>query len=676
MIFKRIILENVRSYESLDLNFQLGSTLLSGDIGSGKTTVLLAIEFALFGLQPGQKGTALLRNGKDSGKVSLELEIDGKEIKIERELKRSKSVSQGKVSIIIDNERKEISIKELKNEIIRLLNYPSEFEKKTNLLYKFTVYTPQEEMKQIMIESADTRINTLRHIFGMDRYKKIKENTELVIKKLKEDIKEKQGFILDLGSKIQQRQEKSDSLQKIKTELSIILQNITTIKQQKAQIEKKIEETDKKIQEKNLLENEIGKSKILFSSKKENVLRLEREIQNLREKKIIFNQSEIENKRKEQIEEQVELKSKQEKNNEILGNINYLNNKKKEAIELRERMSGMEKCPTCLQNVEPEYKINISNKITKELREIEEKLKTNQENKITINKHLEEGNNKLEQIRKEIQELEILRIKSENYQKNQELKQQKEQDKKKLEEDIKILEDQINRLNKTTLDLHRIDEEYNKIKQQLNLIIEKERNSEIKKAEFSREIQIIESYLLELEKEITIKQQAKQKLDKIDELRDWLSEKFLGLILFVEKNVMLKLREEFSRIFNNWFLMLVEDEIEVSLDEQFTPIIEQRGFQTDYSFLSGGERTAIALAYRLALNQVINSLLSKIKTHNLVILDEPTDGFSEQQLDKMRDIFEELDVQQLILVSHEAKIESFVDHVIKVKKEHGISRIE
>jgi exonuclease SbcC len=60
----------------------------------------------------------------------------------------------------------------------------------------------------------------------------------------------------------------------------------------------------------------------------------------------------------------------------------------------------------------------------------------------------------------------------------------------------------------------------------------------------------------------------------------------------------------------------------------------------------------------------------------LVILDEPTDGFSEAQLDKIRDVLQELNVRQLIIVSHEQKIEGFVENVIKFKKEGGISRIE
>lgn len=64
MKIKRITLDNIRSYEHQEITFPEGSVLLSGDIGSGKTSILLGIEFALFGLQPGQKGSSILRNGQ------------------------------------------------------------------------------------------------------------------------------------------------------------------------------------------------------------------------------------------------------------------------------------------------------------------------------------------------------------------------------------------------------------------------------------------------------------------------------------------------------------------------------------------------------------------------------------------------------------------------------------
>src|SRR3990167_4840495 len=118
MKLKKIVLENIRSYKSQEVEFPEGSILLSGDIGSGKTTILLAIEFALFGLQPGQKGSSLLRNDKNEGIIVLEFEIEGKQVIIERRLKRGKSISQEYTSVIIDNQKQEKSISEIKNIIL------------------------------------------------------------------------------------------------------------------------------------------------------------------------------------------------------------------------------------------------------------------------------------------------------------------------------------------------------------------------------------------------------------------------------------------------------------------------------------------------------------------------------------------------------------------------------
>ncbi|MEM3122138.1 MAG: AAA family ATPase [Candidatus Pacearchaeota archaeon] len=84
-------MRNIRSYENEEITFPMGSVLLSGDIGVGKTSILLAIEFALFGLQPGQKGASLLRKDSDEGFVELEIEIEGEKIILKRALKRKKN---------------------------------------------------------------------------------------------------------------------------------------------------------------------------------------------------------------------------------------------------------------------------------------------------------------------------------------------------------------------------------------------------------------------------------------------------------------------------------------------------------------------------------------------------------------------------------------------------------
>ena len=90
---------------------------------------------------------------------------------------------------------------------------------------------------------------------------------------------------------------------------------------------------------------------------------------------------------------------------------------------------------------------------------------------------------------------------------------------------------------------------------------------------------------------------------------------------------MVSINQEFNEHFRKWFGLLVEDPSkEARVDEDFTPIVEQDGYEQNLRYLSGGEKTSVALAYRLALNSIVQKVAAGMKS-NLLILDEPTDGF-------------------------------------------------
>ena len=198
MIIKSIKLENIRSYTNKEVKFELGSTLLSGDIGSGKSTILLAMDFALFGLSKGIiTGEALLRHGEKNGSVELCFKIDEKEIRIKRNLKRgASSVSQDNGYLMINGDLINLSPVELKQRILELLNYPSEILTKKSLIYRYTVYTPQEEMKTILLGKKEDRLDTLRKVFNIDKYKRIKENSRILSSELRGRIK---GYEFSVG---------------------------------------------------------------------------------------------------------------------------------------------------------------------------------------------------------------------------------------------------------------------------------------------------------------------------------------------------------------------------------------------------------------------------------------------------------------------------------------------
>jgi len=169
-----------------------------------------------------------------------------------------------------------------------------------------------------------------------------------------------------------------------------------------------------------------------------------------------------------------------------------------------------------------------------------------------------------------------------------------------------------------------------------------------------------------------------EKVDKIiftDQIGTWLDQHFIPSIEQIESQVLISIKEEFSKLFQKWFYLLIEvGDIDVEIDEFFTPIVNQNGYRLEVDSLSGGEKTSIALAYRLALNEIIRRMI--MLDDNLLILDEPTDGFSKEQLVQIKHVLEELSASQVIVVSHEKELEGFVETIFRVVKESEKSQVE
>lgn len=680
MIFKKLTIQNIRSYENLTIEFPRGSILLAGDIGSGKTSILLGLQFALFGLQPGQKGSSILRQGTDNAYACLEFEVDGETITLERTIKKSSSggITQDSNIITIGTTREELSTSEMKDRVITLLHYPKEFVKKSNLLYKFTVYTPQEEMKAIVQEKPEVRLDTLRHIFGIDRYKRIKDNAQILLTKVKDSIKIKEILASELNllkEKFTLENEKKIRLVRDSNNMNIDYQNLILTKQQK---EENLASSQGLIDEKKHLVSDLEKKIVLIQGRQDLESRMKKEIilmQRQVQEKIDFSEerlravSELLEKHKQILEE------KNSSFLELSSQISVLNSRKERPLQLKEKITSLENCPTCLQKVSPDHKCRIEKETQYDIEEIDRELeqkiqqKQNLIKEINTEKELiggyESDKNYLQQnkIKYEHQREIEIKIKSDAF-----ILDRTSNEIMELQEEIEQLENKIQTFSKS-------QEIFDSAKKEFQEINEVSRLKEIAMATTNKELEILKTRLDELRLEIQDKEKFREQVNHLRSLQDWIQEKFIAMINITEKNVMSKLRSEFSAIFSEWFSTLVSDSLSVRLDEDFTPIITNQDYEIDYDFLSGGERTATALAYRLALNQVLNSMLSNIKTKDIVILDEPTDGFATEQIQKMRDIFEQLKAEQMILVSHEEQIEGFVDHVIRVRKD-GTSSIE
>ncbi len=684
MILKSILLENIRSYSNQRMEFPTGSVLLAGDIGAGKSTILLAIEFALFGLKSGElSGGALLRHGAKQGSVEIIFEIEGKVIIVKRTLKKGKDrIGQGPGYVAVDNVREDLMPKEIKARVLELFNYPMGLVSKSqDLIYRYTVYTPQDQMKKIIYEDKDSRLDTLRKVFNIDKYKIIRENALIYSKSLRERRNNFEGRIVDLEDKKGKKKElieREESLVSNSKKAAELLKNakektlVGKSKLEKLELQvKEFNEMKKKIE---LLDLEL-KNVVEKREKDRNeiddlqaaILKLRDELKDYKDESNLNVIYEDKERRVETAEK--ELVSVRNEKSEIKGKITHLK-------QSAEKIVNLDNCPLCQQKVPHEHKDGIVSKSNSEIMELKNKFLALEKKETELDSNLQFLKRELRELRERISLSKVLSVKRDGLLEKQEKLNLLKSGFEKSKENVALINSEKIELSKKLGAFAEIDERYVLVKKEYDIVLADERKLELECNSVLKELEVLREQIKTLSEEISEKEKVKKELKKIVELQSWIQNKFVNLVANMEKHVMLTVYHEFNELFQQWFDMLVEDEsINVSLDDSFSVVVEQNGYETFIENLSGGEKTSVALAYRLALNRVINDVVSQIKTNDLLILDEPTEGFSTNQLDRVRDVLDQISIKQIIIVSHENKIESFVNNVVRVNKQEGFSSI-
>jgi len=791
MLLKRITLNNIRSYANQAIEFSEGSTLLAGDIGCGKSSLLLAIEFALFGTsRPDLPAEALLRKGETQGSVELCFSLADQEINIKRNLKKDKNaIKQVSGHIVINGIKKELTAVELKAEIIHLLGYPEEFiEKNKNYIFRFTVYTPQEEMKFILHEEPEIRLEVIRKIFNLEKYCLVRENIQPVLKSMRvslaisktklEPMEDKKAAIQQLEQTMKELQEKISKLlqpmQEIQEQLTLKKNNLERLEilqrerqkwlLEQARLSALIEEKTKFLVR--LTENRDSLARQLeelgaVEGEEETINRQikaweEQEktriavISQLQERSAQLRQS-IENsqaeiKLLEQKLSQRELAAQQiSKTQEAISaktgiaeelNLLELSLEKCRASivknktiiaaseQTKTQILQLDNCPTCLQKVSSEHKQKIYRKEDQVIEDARRPLQHLERQKHDLMKETGRAKQQLLEIQKEEQLMMKLRAElrqleeavlihnrkrdqlkqwaRENNETSQELQitSQKpslrekiillqesklklsqlkmlEKNKQELQEQLMALQELICSSEQKLLSVNEnlqlrtdLQEQITSERSRYLALTDQEREYSLKLMELKTTMVGLEKNKEQSEAELALLKTIESEQKRLQDNYNWLELYFIPLTSAIEKQVMFQIYNNFNEIFKEWFAILINNEqITARLDDSFTPVIEQNGYEISFSNLSGGEKTAASLAYRLSLNRVINDVISRIKTKDLLILDEPTDGFSSEQLDRIREVLEKLQLRQTIIVSHESKIESFVEKVIRISKD-------
>ena len=684
MLIEKIKLANIRSYNNAEIDFPEGSILLSGNIGSGKSTILLAIDFALFGISRDLPGTALLRNGEKEGSVELHFKINDKKIVVKRVLKRSvTSVSQDTGELTVEGEKNEFTAMELKQRILELLNYPPDLlTKSKSMVYHYTVYSPQEKMKEILLSSNEDRLEILRKVFGIDKYKRVRNNVEIFIVALKQKSKEVAAMVADLEQKLEELSEQKQREEELNLVLKKISPEVIMLKSKYEEKKKSIEVFESELKQYEMLKHEIEKTTISIKHKVSEIATSKEMVETLHSQMLTI-QNDLAKlpMADSSLHERISIMEKEIKNLEeqqvhCHKKISSLETIKSNHEKLCNDINSLEECPICQQSIEEGHKKKVSKKASGEIEKLDREI-------LALKTSLEQNGQILTHRKNEVKKLESML-------QNQKVIEVKQSDLYSRKKDLEVVEKRVRSSNDELVLLNQklfsfqsnfkenplIETELKNKKQELEIISENLRDFEIKKASTDSEIKTLTIIIKKLELEIESKEKLKENIAKLLQLREWLEKQFMNITLIMEKNIMLRVHAELESLIQRWFSALVDSEtIKIRIDEEFSPIIEQNGYEIEYLHLSGGEKTAAALAYRLALNQVINTLMSSINTKDILMLDEPTDGFSQEQLDRMRNILEEINTKQTIIVSHDPKVESFVDTVIRLEKSEHTTKV-
>lgn len=740
-----IYLENIRSYKKSYLILPPKDVItIYGHTGSGKTSLLMAIRFALFGLpQKGPErdlfsaykdphGADLLRVDSTRGKVRLIILLRGKLYLIERVIERKGNSYTSTEGLIEEYEIEDGRIKlksrkfmytrgELDDYMIRLLGIRERKSEKgtaTPLVYSTALYVPQFNTHEVLQLSEEQRIEIIERALGLDKYKLFKYNYEKVSKKLDELIKEKtQIYNYHRENLMKKNKEKlSKELNSMRLEL-VRLENEEKILNSEYNRVKELEEDIRR--EIQRLENERKDLQSQINEYNEKLRKL-REVENIIIEKINtspINEKVLENYMNILDEKIEESKKAIEELNKAVFNLNReveLKEKEKSALDqeysiISAQIAGLKKeidithsniediekergniedlinrglCPVCRQQIPHEHGLKLLKDVKDELANLKVKLNSlqNQLGDLVNKQEIVERSRKTAQLT-------IYELKG----KLQDLSKKREELLKGIQRLLEIkleiaslinnwkaLKEELSRVDVKAIDnsIKSIEREVENKREVLFQVESNIRQIIEKKSEIAREIGRLKGLLDSIERELSEISSLEQELERLrkelDRLRGLkeLFEYSYKAVEEIEKQVLKRLIDEFRIIFYQYLSTLIRDQpVEVVVTDDFNVVEKIRIGRAVYSTpsLSGGQNIAIGLAYRLALNQVVRRH-SKFLQKSVLILDEPTTGFSSELVSRLKELLKNMSGEegQVIVVTHDTTLIEAGDCRIKL----------
>jgi len=678
-MIRNIELVDFLAHSNTKLEFDNDATVFVGDNGAGKSSIIDAITFSLFGEHTRKNNKGLIRRGANQGFAKIEFTANEKNYQAIRKIDSKGTLTaqfaedvDGKLIPIAEGERKQFG-ESMTKHVEETLGM--DFEK-----LKIASIVQQGELNSIIKAKPKEFKELLNTIIGIDKLDTALASMRTVQREFRSTIQKKFGYddIQVVENKITEYQNESKNAHP----------RLEQLDDEKREQELLISKLEKQIQSDSTKESQL---KDLESRKKEwqeyakDVIK---SIQNeVTEKEEIVNECKpcfTISKNKNEIES--EINKNQKELSVIESELSSLEKKQvrlEEHEELAEKLVLKDgKCPVCDSTVDHLKPLFQKKHIEDEIKEIEKKIEKLENEKDKLGQNIHSLSNDLEESKKAETILSTYKIKNES-----ELDVIVAEIKAKVKQmqKIPITINSGQLVEASSLDSHAktIYENIVSLEKSTSGFDQQEflKNIESRDGSMTRLSQINQEYG-EISGNI---KKAEMELEKLDSILTELKhvQGYVTELEQIQENVYNR-DGPVGKSLRSWSLEIISQKASEYLEKLNTKIQRislsektrdvdiscySRNTTLDLESLSGGEQVSVAIALRLGMSHLLGA-----SNLNFMILDEPTANLDNERkkslvnvLSQLTNLKEDDSSMQFIIITHDAEIfdDSSVENIYK-----------
>ena len=660
------------------LDFEKGVTVFVGDNGAGKSSIIDAITFALFGQHTRKSNKGLIKRGSNQGYAKIGFSINGKQYEAVRKIDNKGTLAakfsettNGKQIEIAAGERKQFG-ESMTQEVEKTIGL--DFEK-----LKIASIVQQGELNAIINAKPKEFKELLNAIIGIDKLDVASESMKSVNKEFRENIREKVGYddthIEILARDLEQYQKE---IRDAKPQEEQLKTKQEELKIEVEKLRKKVEIDSPKIDKLNQLES---RKKEIIEYAKEAIHEIQREISE-NERKIRDCEGCFEHvSLKEDLE--AKIKKVEDAIEDTLKKIQEMKSQTASLKEKRILASKLQlkdnKCPVCDSDVEKLNPLFQEEHLKQEMVTLEEQIIVREKEKDIYNKKKKEFSEKLQNARDAEATLRAYSIRT-------------QEELKIIQKETETKKQKIPLTNGNLLEISQIDSHAKMIFENISkLEIETKGFDEQEFTSLKQSVEQKQSELSSIDQQIgAISEKISKGEEQIKIIQNAISE------LQVVKEYVINLDEIQSNVFSrdgpvatslrSWalntisakaseYLTLLNTKIQRILLSEKTRDISitcySKSEVLELESLSGGEKVSVALALRLGMASLLGA-----SNLNLMILDEPTTHLDTERkkslvgvLSQLSNISNSETPMQFLIITHDAEIfeDSTVERIYKFK---------